>query len=250
MSPLIEQSDRVTLATLSMPLRALFTCFLATIGVGYLMALFYLFLVDVDPHEKMGMGMAEGLVMKYRGQRGNTRLEAALRGSMSDRLSSVDRDTIVSWLRRGAAQNDFEQVKPIFDQHCIACHSAKSGLPVPPLTSFDEIQKLAQIDTGASVSQLARLSHVHIFGISIIFLFTGAVFALSSTAAPWRIAIIVLPYVAIWADIGSWWITKYQPVFAYVVLLGGALMGLALAAQVLISLWEMWLKPKPHGAAT
>ena len=64
-----------TLSTISMPLRVLFTCFLATIGIGYLTALFYLFLVDVDPHQKMGMGVAEGISMKYHGQQGNTRLE-------------------------------------------------------------------------------------------------------------------------------------------------------------------------------
>jgi hypothetical protein len=45
-------------------------------------------------------------------------------------------------------------------------------------------------------------------------------------------------------DIGSWWVTKYySPVFAYVVLLGGAFMGLSLACQILLSLWEMWIEP-------
>ena len=44
-------------------------------------------------------------------------------------------------------------------------------------------------------------------------------------------------------DIGSWWFTKYvdPAFFAYVVVAGGACMGLALAAQILISLWEMWI---------
>ena len=31
------------------------------------------------------------------------------------------------------------------------------------------------------------------------------------------------------------------PAFAYVVLIGGVGMGLALAAQIFISLWEMWI---------
>ncbi len=44
-------------------------------------------------------------------------------------------------------------------------------------------------------------------------------------------------------DIGSWWFTKYldPAFFAYVVVIGGAGMGLALAAQIFISLWEMWI---------
>jgi hypothetical protein len=41
----------------------------------------------------------------------------------------------------------------------------------------------------------------------------------------------------------SWWFTKYvdPAFFAYVVVAGGACMGLALAAQIFISLWEMWI---------
>ena len=66
--------------------------------------------------------------------------------------------------------------------------------------------------------------------------------ALSETAAWLKLAILAIPYGAIWVDIGSWWVTQYEPFFAYTVIIGGKLMGLALAAQILISLWEMWFK--------
>ena len=244
MKNMADSMRGATLATLSLDLRALFTCFLLTIGLGYLAALTYLFFVDVDPHQKMGMSMAEGIDMKYRGQRGNTRLEAALHGSMADRGSAEDRQAIIRWIQGGATIEGFDAVKPLFEKNCAACHSPKSGLPVPPLTSYDEVRKVAQVDTGLSFSQLARVSHVHLFGISIIFLLTGGIFALSAIAAKWRLLIIAMPYIAIWADIGSWWLVKFYSVFAYVVLLGGALMGVALAAQILISLWEMWFKKR------
>ena len=231
-----------TLSTLSGPMRGLFTAFLFTIGIGYIAALFYLFLVDVDPHRKMGMSTAEGISMKYHGREGSTRLEAALGGSMSDRATPADKQAILQWVQRGANEADFASVKPLFDKTCVACHSTKSGLPVPPLTTYEEVRKIAAVDTGAGVSQLARVSHVHLFGISIIFLLTGGIFALSEVPVRPRLAILILPYAAIWADIGSWWITKYLPVFSWVVLIGGAIMGLMLAAQILISLWEMWFK--------
>ncbi len=229
-----------TLATLSRPMRALFTCFLLTIGIGYVAALFYLFMVDVDPHRKMGMSAAEGISMKYHGKEGSTRLEAALAGTMSDRASPADKQAILEWVKHGANEADFASVKPLFEKTCIACHSAKSGFPIPPLTTYEEVRKIAEVDTGAAVSQLARVSHVHLFGISIIFLLTGGIFALSEVSVRPRVAILILPYAAIWADIGSWWLTKYLPVFSWVVLIGGAVMGLMLAAQILISLWEMW----------
>jgi hypothetical protein len=105
-----------------------------------------------------------------------------------------------------------------------------------------------QADTGPGISQLARVSHIHLFGISIIFLLTGMIFGLSATPVWLRVSLVVLPYVTIVMDIGSWWATAYfDPTFAYIVIAGGALMGAALAAQILISLWEMWVEPLKHG---
>jgi hypothetical protein len=96
--------------------------------------------------------------------------------------------------------------------------------------------------------QLARVSHIHLFGIGMIFLLTGIIFSLSETPIWLRISLVVLPYLAILADIGSWWLTKFIPVFGIVVIVGGAFMGVALAGQILISLWEMWL-PTPWSRA-
>jgi hypothetical protein len=104
------------------------------------------------------------------------------------------------------------------------------------------VQKIATPDTGSSLLQLARVSHIHLFGISIIFLLTGGIFSLSATPTWFRVTVVVIPYLAIIMDIGSWWATKYfNPVFAYVVLMGGALMGIAMACQILVSLWDMWI---------
>jgi hypothetical protein len=233
-------SGGVTLRTLPVALRTLFSCFLITMGLGFLAAMYFLFLQDVDPHRRMGMSLVPSISAKYYGERSNTRLESALRGSMSARINPADRAKVIDWLRNGATQAGFADVKPIFDGTCIVCHSAKSGLPIPPLTSFEEVRKVAQVDTGPSLLALARVSHVHLFGISIIFLLTGAIFAMSEISWSWRSLVIAIPYLAVWSDIGSWWITKYEPLFAYVVVVGGALMGLALGVQIFFSLWEMW----------
>lgn len=90
---------------------------------------------------------------------------------------------------------------------------------------------------------MAETSHIHLFGVSIIFLLTGAIFAFSETPVWFRVCLVVVPYLSILMDIGSWWFTKYvdPAFFAYVVVVGGAGMGLALGAQILISLWQMWI---------
>jgi hypothetical protein len=231
------------LENLPISIKALFTCFLITIGCGYLAAVYYLFTIDIDPHLKMGMSVVQGIQMKYHGQRTSTKLEGALRGVMSDRTSATDRETIIRWIHAGATSNGFPEVKPIFDNSCSSCHSSKSGLAIVPLTTFEEVKKVAEVDTGPSLSALARVSHIHLFGISLLFILTGGIFSLSRLSQGWKLLFIVSPYVSIWLDIGSWWITKYEPMFAYIVLIGGGLMGISLAAQILISLWEMWILP-------
>jgi len=224
-----------------MPHRALFSSFLILIGLGYLSALSYLFIVDVQPSRQEGERLVQGLTEKYHGSTSGTRLESALKGTMADKAPAAEREQIFQWIHSGATREGFAKVQPIFAQNCAPCHNPQSGLPVPPLTSFEDVQKLTAIDTGMSVLQLTRVSHIHLFGISIIFLLTGAIFSLSTTPVWFRVTLVVCPYVTIIADIGSWWATKYgDPLFAYIVIVSGMLMGLSLAAQIFISLWEMW----------
>jgi hypothetical protein len=232
----------ITLPTLPLALRALFSSFLILIGIGYLTALSYLFMVDVAPSRQAGERLAQGLSEKYHGSTSGTRLESALKGTMADKAPAAEREQILQWIHAGATRDGFAKVQPIFAQRCALCHSPQTGMPIPSLASFEDVQKLTVIDTGVSVLQLTRVSHIHLFGISIIFFLTGAIFSLSTTPVWFRVTMLVVPYLTIIADIGSWWATKYgSPIFAYIVIIGGAFMGLALACQILISLWEMWI---------
>lgn len=181
-------------------------------------------------------------------------LRRLLQSALSDwrRRAAARARAEADFARKEAAapsETGYAAVKPMFDRSCIACHNPSSGLQIPSLATFQDVQKLTRVDTGQSILQLARVSHIHLFGISIIFLLTGVVFSLSETPVWLRISLVVVPYLAILADISSWWFTKFTPVFfGYVVVIGGAIWGLALAAQILISLWEMWL-PVPWSRA-
>jgi len=235
----------LTLRNLTLPLRVLFSCLLLMIGIGYLTALTYLFLVDVEPHTARGQGVIEGIAEKYHGA--PTRLETALRGPMLDKVGPEGRANILRWIRDGAKPETYETIKPIIDTACVSCHSANSGVkrrngePVPSFESYEKISDMVELNPGPSIATLARVSHVHLFGISFLFFLTGLVFSLSETPVWFRVLLLVTPYAAIVADIGAWWLTKWEAFFAWVVVGGGALMGLALAGQILISLWEMWL---------
>jgi len=236
----------VTLRTLPVPLKVLATCFLMTIGVAYLCALAYLYLMDVEPHSKHGLGIIQAVITKYYGNRGGSRLESALQGSMGVQATLSEKQQIVQWLRNGAPESEFSTIQPILIHSCIGCHSPESGLQIPPFTSYAQVSPYTSIDVGESIKSLVRVSHIHLFGMSFIFLLTGLVFALSQTSHMFRSVLIAIPFLAIWIDIASWWLTKYEPAFAYTVIIGGLLMGLALAGQIAVSFYEMWFIRVPR----
>ncbi|TAJ06963.1 MAG: hypothetical protein EPO61_13330 [Nitrospirae bacterium] len=232
----------MTLRTLPLPFKILATCVLLTIGVGYLFALVYLYLMDLEPHAKHGVGLVQSVIVKYYGDRAGSALEAALEGSMGRQVTPIEKQQIIQWLRHGALEAEFVNVQPILKQSCARCHRSESGSSIPPLTTYAEVSAYATMDVGQSIKSLARVSHIHLFGVSFLFALTSLVFAFSETSRVFRSVLIAMPFLAIWLDIGSWWITKFDPVFAYTVIGGGVLMGLSLAGQISIALYEMWVK--------
>lgn len=233
----------MTLRTMPLPLRILATCLLMTIGMAYVFAVAYLYLMDFEPHRQSGLGVLQTVIVKYYGQRQTTQLETALLGSMGRQLPVSEKQQIIQWLREGAQEAEFMNILPLLQQACGSCHGASSGGQKPPLSSYVEVSKYAASDFGESVRTLVRVSHIHLFGISFIFALTGLVFAFSRTPVLFRSVLIALPFCAMWLDVASWWLTKYAPAFAATVIIGGVLMGLSLAGQIAVSLYEMWGSP-------
>lgn len=217
------------------------TIFLLTIGLGYLFALGHLYFSHEGRDGKPGLSV-EDVKIAYYGQHQQTRLGAALNGSMGGNLEYPEQKQIIfDWIEKGMDVDKFNnEVAPIFSENCIGCHSAESGMNLPPLTNYEEVMKLTQSDTGASIQSLVRVSHIHLFGIAFILFFVGRIFILCEMK-PWikRIMVIV-PFVAILLDILSWYVTKIIPGFSYVVVLAGGLMGASLLSQIAVSIYQMW----------
>ena len=235
----------MTLQTLPLPFKVLATVLLLTLGLAYLFAVIYLYVQDIAPHSKEGRGVVNSVISKYYGNRGMTRLEASLKGSMSGYGDPAEMEQIIQWIRQGSKEAEFGNIQPILESGCMSCHDADSSMGLGPLTTYAEVAAFTTTDMGKSLLALVRVSHIHLFGMSFIFGLSGLIFAYSKTPPLFRAVLIAIPFVAIWLDIGSWWFTKYAPVFAYMAIIGGAFMGLSLAGQLVISLYEMWfLRPE------
>ena len=92
-----------------------------------------------------------------------------------------------------------------------------------------------------------RWSHIHLFGMGIIFIFMGAISLLLDADPKLRAWLILLPFVGVLIDIAAMWLKGFvSPIFFWLHLPGGGLFGLVFVYVSLRALWEMWIKPQPQ----
>lgn len=235
---MIEPRDDLTLGKLSLSYRVLFTGFLLVTGLGLLMAGAQIMLTHGMADGNVGLSMND-IVYSYYGNRSGSKLEAALTGSMKSKAPDDVRFTMIQWVRDDAPVAEWDKVGPLFEKHCASCHDAESGLP--EVNKLEVAKSLAEIDHGASIASLTRVSHIHLFGISFIFLFVGWIFAMAEFNQRWKLILISTPFAFLVLDVASWWLTKFWPECAWITMIGG--LGYSLASTVMFatSLAQMWL---------
>lgn len=224
--------------------RLLYIAYLLLVGVAYLMALTYLYTGYQGIDGKPGLSVTD-VADNYYGNRSGTRLESALRGPMAAYISNQQRDEVMAWLAAGAARDAYEQdVRPILAERCIGCHRAANGAVnangPPDLTSYVAVRRMANIDTGVSLHTLMKVSHIHLFGIAFLLLTVGMIFRRVRLRSWLKSTLILLPFIAVFVDIAAWFLTKWDPIYAYTVVVAGALLGVGLAGQILIALYQLF----------
>lgn len=214
-------------------------------GIGYLMALIYLY-TSHEGHDGTPGLSVQDVVETYYGNRSGTRLESAIRGPMAAYIQLEDRHVIVEWLKSGAQEQEYPiSIQPILKKSCLSCHTEAAGLGIVDLSSYAGLQNVAAVDTGESIHTLMKLSHIHLFGIGLVLLGVGMIFRRAVLPEWLKGTLLVLPFLAIVADIAAWFLTHWDPHYALVVVIAGAVLGLCLAAQILISLYQLWFgKPE------
>jgi len=86
-----------------------------------------------------------------------------------------------------------------------------------------------------------KWTHIHLFGMSMIFIFTGAITLFLDLSGRTRAWLIVLPFVGVLVDIASVWLKSYvSPAFFWLHVPGGVVFGTIFFFVSLRSIWEMW----------
>jgi hypothetical protein len=231
-------------------LRVLYSAALCILGLGYLFALIHLYNTYAGKDGDASSVSYEDMVIAYSGSGKDSRLESALRGSMSTMLPKDELGGIVTWVQQGADRASFEkEVRPVFEKRCLACHDG-SNPHLANLDGYDNVKKMTEKDTGTPLATLVRVSHIHLFGLTFIFFLMGLIFSHAYLRPVWfKCTVVAVPFLMIFVDISSWYVTKYYHPFAWVVMGSGAVTGLCFGYMWFVSMWQMWFG-RPPAAVT
>ena len=166
---------------------------------------------------------------------------------MAGYINENDRGVMVAWLKDGAQQSAYEtEIKPILQKTCLNCHVTSSGMNLPDFSSYKGLHKVAAVDTGMSLASLLKLSHIHLFGISLLLFMLGFIFIQCEINVYFKRFLVVSPMIAVFVDVLSWFLTKWDSHYAIVVIVAGGVLGFSMAAQILISLYQIWFLQPPR----
>ncbi len=233
----------INLSSLGTSLKLLFSGYLIVIAIGYAMSMIQVLYTHGMADGELGLSV-EDVVYSYYGDRSGSMLETKLNGSMKMNAPDNERFNIIQWVRDGGEEAQYGKIKNIIETRCTICHNEHAA-GIPDFTQFEVLKKYSESDHGATFSSLIRVSHIHLFGIAFIFMFVGMIFSLASgVPIIYKGTAIIMPYAFLIMDIASWWLTKLNPHFAWLVILGG--MGLAVAFMFMwsVSMYEMWILPR------
>ncbi|MCO4768528.1 MAG: elongation factor-1 alpha [Deltaproteobacteria bacterium] len=228
-----------SLSRLDPALRSLFTGYLIIIGLGLLMSFGQILLTHGMADGKLGLSV-DDVVYSYYGNREGSRLETKLQGSMKLMADEQTRAALVQWVRKGSPEAEWDaRIGKLVAENCTRCHGVIPG--IPDYTQYAGIKTVTEIDEGATVPTLARVSHIHLFGIAFIFFFVCGIFTMAEgVPSLLRVTVVAFPYVFLGIDVFSWWATKWVPSAAYLTVLAGTGYALSSGFMILTSLWQMW----------
>jgi uncharacterized membrane protein len=235
----------MSLRTAPASTRVFVTMVLLVLGLGYLLAQVYLYSKEVKPKLDDGHGLVQGVAYTYNGlPTAEPKLLVSLRGSMSSTVNAAEVAAIKTWIDGGATQDGYTGiVANIIENNCGSCHG-DSGYP-PVVNNFETAVELTAPDTGVDIAKLARMTHIHLLGIPILFFMMGSMFIRTRYSEPLKVVIVILPFAGVIWDIAHWWLTKLEPSAAVGIIIGGVIMGSGFGLQWLLTLIDVW---KPYKA--
>ena len=94
-----------------------------------------------------------------------------------------------------------------------------------------------------------KWTHIHIFGMNMIFIFMGAITLFLNISIKARTWLIILPFIGVLSDIAAVWLKGYiSPAFFWLHIPGGGLFGMVFAIVSVRAFWEMYAVRKNYAS--
>ena len=204
--------------------------------------------------QKPGVSV-DDLLGAYHGVDNQAPLLTALERGHPEELPDSDRELLLTWLRGDRVSEEYDDpdlgdVTPaeILDASCLSCHSRQAtegdGIgETYPLDYWDDVQKIAFSRHLDPVPEEILLVSTHTHAISLGVLSLVVLFLLHATRWPGAMcgALAAVCGLGLLADLASWWITRTQPGFIYVIIVGGALWAASIAISCVAVVLDLWL---------
>ena len=98
---------------------------------------------------------------------------------------------------------------------------------------------------------LLKWTHIHLFGMTMIFIFMGSIAIFLDVGFRARLWMVVLPFIGVLIDIAAVWMKAYlSPVFFWLHIPGGGVFVAVYGFVSIKALTEMWLRPLRTGEGT
>lgn len=162
-------------------------------------------------------------------------------------LIAARRTTILDWVEAGTPEAGWPAVAQVLHREatCLTCHAFGGEKQDLPFETMAQVQAVSAKGEGMPLAPLLTSAHNHAFGFGVLLLVFGLGCAFTGLPSFLRVLLPVGAFVGGVMDLGGWFLTRaFGAPFHLVVVAGGALFGLALAAMALALLVEL-LRPRP-----
>jgi hypothetical protein len=233
----------IRLARLPAAARVAASLFAVMMGFGYLSAVSHMYFNYAGVDGKPGVS-ANDLKLAIHGDRTKSELAAAVNGSMAQYLRDpAEKAKLLAWSEAGAKKDTFASVEPVLKKNCVSCHSSAGPAKFKLLETYEQVAAISKPDQGESTATLARIAHVHVQSLSLVYLALGLLFAFCGFPERLKAFVVAVPLIAMPLDFFTRFLAHENPNMVYGVFIFGALAGLATGAMILGILWETWFQP-------
>lgn len=234
-------------------MRVAISAFVIAVGLGLLSAETLVFF-KVSPEDgRPGLSRSD-VRLHFAGGEGPSSMEVAVHNDMRQYLGENEEERrrheqmIDQWIIGGADEEEYHaQIGPIMANNCARCHSSGKEQSDTPLTSYEEV--VVHCSPGdrppMALSKLSMLTHVHLFGISVFLFLLAVLLNYSRYSRKMKLALTLLPFAAMFANIGGWWMVRAFPMLDVLVIVGGGLMSGSTALVCIFLIYDQWARPGP-----